>query len=120
MSTPIMDQSYQSYGGMDRPLFGETNKKVQSFQAFFFPDCFVSAVLLLITVYFYVCYFTYLLFCIYLSYIIMSFYYINLFLGNLHTLCTWCLYNDSSYSELFFSISLLFLFIFSAVLGDVI
>lgn len=22
-----MDQSYQSYGGMDRPLFGETNKK---------------------------------------------------------------------------------------------
>ncbi|XP_066932971.1 transmembrane protein 243-like [Clytia hemisphaerica] len=27
MNTPIMDQSYQSYGGMDRPLFGETNKK---------------------------------------------------------------------------------------------
>lgn len=28
MKTPIMDQSYQSYGGMDRPLFGESNRRV--------------------------------------------------------------------------------------------
>ena len=28
MNSPVMDQSYQSYGGLDRPLFGETNKKV--------------------------------------------------------------------------------------------
>lgn len=27
MHSQVMDQSYQSYGGMDRPLFGETNKK---------------------------------------------------------------------------------------------
>jgi len=34
MRSPTMDQSYQSYGGMDRPLFGETNKKVSVFQAY--------------------------------------------------------------------------------------
>lgn len=27
MKSPIMDQSYQSYGGLDRPLFGESSNR---------------------------------------------------------------------------------------------